>query len=66
MKIKFPKKKSLGVGDFTGESYQMFKEILTQIPHKRDCKKETFTNSFFGASITLMSNHSEIHTYENG
>ena len=53
-----PTKKSSGPGGFTGKFYQTFKEELTAILLKitRNTEEErTLPNSFYKASITLIS-----------
>ena len=55
---KFPKAKSLGPGGFTGEFYQTFREeqmpILLKLFQKTS-EEGTLPNSFYEATITLMS-----------
>ena len=57
------KKKSLEVDGFTGEIYQILKEE-TLTPHKHIHKteeEETFSNSYFEASITVIPKIRQIH-----
>ena len=53
----FPTKKSIGPDGYTGEFYSTFNEELVPSPHKHFQKIEEeriFSNSFSGASITLI------------
>ena len=53
-----PKNKSPGLNGFTGEFYQTFREELMRIllkPFQKIAEEKTFLNSFYEATITLIS-----------
>ena len=53
---KLPTNKSPGLGDFTGEFYETFKEESMSVLLKlfQKIEEETLLNSFYKASVTLI------------
>ena len=63
-----PKQKALGLGRFTGEFYQTFKEEIILILYnlfQRLAAEEILPNSFYEASITLKSKPDKNITKKN-